>query len=116
MKSAGWYRRQLERGQIRGLVDGSSGPPDRRTVKCECGMKAILPLFIFVDACGWEIIKGDPFAREFAPNRTRLNSVFGYSSACVPSILSGRWPEEHRNWCYFVYDPPRSPFKSLRAL
>jgi len=34
----------------------------------------------------------------------------------VPSILSGRWPDEHRNWCYFVYDPKNSPFKSLRCL
>jgi hypothetical protein len=42
--------------------------------------------------------------------------VFGYSSACVPSIVSGAWPSEHRNWCYFVYDPARSPFKSLRPL
>ncbi len=78
-------------------------------------MKAILPLFVFIDACGWEIIKEDPFARDFAPNRKRLESVFGYSSTCVPSILSGRWPDQHRNWCYFVYDPAHSPFKSLRA-
>ncbi len=79
-------------------------------------MKAILPLFIFIDACGWEIIKDHPFAGSFAPNRKRLDSVFGYSSTCVPSILSGRWPEEHRNWCYFVYDPKNSPFKALRPL
>jgi len=79
-------------------------------------MKAVLPLFVFVDACGWEIIRNDPFAREFAPNRRRLESVFGYSSACVPSILSGRWPAEHRNWCYFVYDPQGSPFRKLRLL
>lgn len=79
-------------------------------------MKAVLPLFVFVDACGWEIIKNDPFARDFAPNRRKLDSVFGYSSACVPSILSGRWPDEHRNWCYFVYDPKHSPFKFLRGL
>jgi hypothetical protein len=79
-------------------------------------MKAILPLFIFIDACGWEIIKNDPFARASAPHRKRLESVFGYSSACIPSILSGRWPEEHRNWCYFVYDPVNSPFRSLRRL
>ncbi|HSU57293.1 MAG TPA: alkaline phosphatase family protein, partial [Candidatus Dormibacteraeota bacterium] len=46
----------------------------------------------------------------------RLESVFGYSSACVPSILSGAWPVEHRNWSYFVYDPVNSPFKSLRCL
>ena len=79
-------------------------------------MKAILPLFIFIDACGLELLKHDPFARDFAPYRKRLDSVFGYSSTCVPSILSGRWPEEHRNWCYFVYDPENSPFKSLRRL
>jgi len=79
-------------------------------------MKAILPLFVFIDACGWEIIKNDPFAQSFAPNRKRLDSVFGYSSACVPSILSGRWPADHRNWSYFVYDPKNSPFKSLRSL
>ncbi|HTA30027.1 MAG TPA: alkaline phosphatase family protein [Candidatus Cybelea sp.] len=79
-------------------------------------MKAILPLFIFIDACGWEIIKNDPFARAVAPHRKRLESVFGYSSACIPSILSGRWPEDHRNWCYFVYDPANSPFRPLRWL
>jgi hypothetical protein len=79
-------------------------------------MKPFLPLFVFVDACGWEIIRDRPFARSVAPVRRSLRSVFGYSSACVPSILSGRWPVDHRNWCYFVYDPPHSPFRSLRPL
>lgn len=79
-------------------------------------MKKSLALFVFVDACGWEIIKDDPFARGLAPHRRRLRSVFGYSSACVPSILSGRWPVETRNWCYFVYDPKHSPFRPLRWL
>jgi hypothetical protein len=79
-------------------------------------MKPLLPLYIFIDACGWEIIKDDTFAQAWAPNRRRLSSVFGYSSACIPSILSGNWPSEHRNWCYFVYDPANSPFRSLRAL
>ncbi|HXA15244.1 MAG TPA: alkaline phosphatase family protein [Opitutaceae bacterium] len=79
-------------------------------------MKTVLPLFVFVDACGWEIIKDDPFARAVAPYRRKLESVFGFSSACIPSILSGCWPVEHRNWCYFVYDPAHSPFKGLKAL
>jgi hypothetical protein len=77
-------------------------------------VKAILPLFVFIDACGWEIIRNDPFARAFAPYRRRLDSVFGYSSACVPSIVSGAWPTDHRNWSYFVYDPKRSPFRWLK--
>ncbi len=79
-------------------------------------MKAVLPVFVFVGACGWEVIKHEPFARALAPHRRRLESVFGFSSACIPSILSGRRPVEHRNWCYFVYDPVRSPFRGLRAL
>ena len=79
-------------------------------------MKPVLPLFIMVDACGWEIVKHDPFLISCAPHRKRLESVLGYSSTCIPSILSGRWPVEHRNWCYFVYDPERSPFKPLRHL
>lgn len=79
-------------------------------------MKAVLPLFVFVDACGWEIIRDDPFLSGFAPHRQRLRSVLGFSSACIPSILSGRWPVEHRNWCYFVHDPVRSPFRALRPL
>lgn len=69
-----------------------------------------------IDACGWEIVRHDPFLQEHAPLRKRLRSVFGYSSTCVPSILSGRWPVEHRNWCYFVYDPKNSPFRALRLL
>jgi hypothetical protein len=79
-------------------------------------MKRILPLFLMIDACGWEIVKDRPFLKNLAANRKRLTSVFGYSSTCVPSILSGRWPDDHRNWCYFVYDPANSPFKSLRWL
>lgn len=79
-------------------------------------MKPRLALFVFVDACGWEIIKHHPFARAHAPERRQLRSVFGFSSACIPSILSGRWPVSHRNWCYFVYDPPHSPFRFLRHL
>lgn len=79
-------------------------------------MKSVLPIFIMIDACGWEIVKNDPFLRALAPQRKKLTSVFGYSSTCVPSILSGRWPVEHRNWCYFVYDPKNSPFKFLRPL
>src|SRR3954467_15425586 len=79
-------------------------------------MKEVLSLFIMVDACGWEIIKNDPFGKDVAPHRHRLESVFGYSSTCVPSILSGRWPVEHRNWCYYVYAPINSPFRPLRPL
>lgn len=78
--------------------------------------KRSVSLFLMVDACGWEIIKNDPFLKNVAPHRHKLRSVFGYSSACVPSIVSGRWPEQHGNWSYFVHDPENSPFRSLSWL
>ncbi|MBS0656930.1 MAG: alkaline phosphatase family protein [Verrucomicrobia bacterium] len=79
-------------------------------------MKPILPLFIMLDAAGWEILRDRDFLTAEAPHRRKLESVFGYSSACVPSIVSGRWPDSHRNWSYFVYDPPNSPFRKLKGL
>jgi hypothetical protein len=80
-------------------------------------MKDHLDLFIMIDACGWEIIRTRPqFLQHAAPHRRKLESVFGYSSTCVPSILSGRWPDEHQNWCYFIHDPENSPFASLSWL
>lgn len=85
----------------------TSAPPAR---------KAVLPLFIMVDAAGWEILRDRPFLSGIAPHRHRLESVFGYSSTCVPSILSGRWPDEHRHWCYFIHSPETSPFRGLRWL
>lgn len=93
----------------------------RNAVPSDCNAssvrgKRVLGLFVMIDAMGWEIIRDDSFGRDFAPTRKRLDSVFGYSSTCVPSILSGRWPDEHRNWCYFVHDPKNSPFRSLRPL
>jgi hypothetical protein len=76
-------------------------------------MKEVLAISILIDAAGWEIVKDTPFLKNIAPQRKRLDSVFGYSSACIPSIVSGRWPQSHRNWCYFTYDPIKSPFRSL---
>jgi hypothetical protein len=48
--------------------------------------------------------------------RRKFTSVSGFGSACIPSILFGRWPVSHRNGCYFVYDPGNSPFRILRHL
>lgn len=96
-----------------------SASPHRNSVPAGSGerpRRRMLALSVFIDACGWEIIRNRPFLADLAPQRRRLRSVFGYSSACIPSILSGRWPSEHRNWCYFVHDPANSPFRKLRVL
>lgn len=109
---------------VKTISSANSGPPSATPApggpaggeNSRSGKKPLLGLFVMIDAMGWEILRPDPFGKSFAPTRKRLDSVFGYSSACVPSILSGRWPVEHRNWCYFVHDPAHSPFRWLRWL
>lgn len=75
-----------------------------------------LGLFVFVDALGWEIQKKYPFLNGDLPNRAPLETIFGYSSACDPSILTGKYPEEHNHFSFFYYNPKKSPFSLCRPL
>jgi predicted AlkP superfamily pyrophosphatase or phosphodiesterase len=82
----------------------------------ELQQKDKLSMVIFIDALGWEVLKGRKFLEEEMPYRQKLRSVFGFSSACVPSILTGRTPREHLHWSYFFYSRETSPFRFLRPL
>ena len=73
-------------------------------------------IVVFIDALGWEVLKGRSFMEDELPFRRKLRSVFGFSSACIPSILTGLTPREHRHWSFFYYSPQTSPFKPLRLL
>ena len=75
-----------------------------------------ISIVVFIDALGWEVLKGRRFMEERLPFRRKLRSVFGFSSACIPSILTGLMPREHRHWSFFYYSPETSPFKPLRLL
>ncbi|WP_295388469.1 alkaline phosphatase family protein [uncultured Thiodictyon sp.] len=75
-----------------------------------------ISLVVFIDALGWEVLKGRRFMEARLPFRRKLRSVFGFSSACIPSILTGLMPREHRHWSFFYYSPKTSPFKPLRLL
>ncbi len=71
-------------------------------------------IVVFIDALGWEVLNGRRFLEEELPYRRKLRSVLGFSSACVPSILTGRRPQDHHHWSFFFHEPDRSPFKALR--
>jgi predicted AlkP superfamily pyrophosphatase or phosphodiesterase len=72
----------------------------------------VLSLFVLVDALGWEIVKDRrDFLADILPHRQELKTVFGFSSAAIPSILTGLLPREHGHWNLFVYDPKNSPFR-----
>ncbi|MGV3526674.1 MAG: alkaline phosphatase family protein [Candidatus Sericytochromatia bacterium] len=79
-------------------------------------MKRKLALFSFFDALGWEIYRHYGFMADETVDARPLQTVFGFSSAADPSILSGRYPESHGHWSSFFYAPERSPFKPMKLI
>lgn len=75
-----------------------------------------LAIAIFVDACGWGVVEPRPWFLPGLAERRPVRSLFGYSSACVPAILTGRPPDETDHWSSFYYSPGTSPFRPLRHL
>ena len=71
---------------------------------------------MFVDACGWRVVEPRSWYLDHLKYRRSVRSLFGYSSACVPAILTGRRPNETDHWSTFFYSPSTSPFRHLRHL
>jgi predicted AlkP superfamily pyrophosphatase or phosphodiesterase len=78
--------------------------------------KKKLDIFVLIDAFGWELAQRYPFLDDILSHKGPLQTVFGYSSSCDPTILTGTLPQQHGHFSFFVYDPPASPFKSLSPL
>lgn len=79
-------------------------------------MSRRLSIAMFVDACGWGVLESRPWFLSELGFRRPLESLFGYSSACVPAILTGRRPGDNDHWSCFYYSPRTSPFRVLRVL
>ena len=75
-----------------------------------------LDLYVFVDALGWRIAERYGFLRDLLTYRQPLQTIFGYSSSCDPTILTGALPQEHGHFSFFYYNPEESPFRLCRYL
>jgi len=69
-----------------------------------------LDIYILIDALGADFVQDSPFLNDICPYRKRLKTVLGYSSAAIPTILTGRLPDSHLHWCYYYLDKENSPF------
>lgn len=79
--------------------------------------KSSIGLFFFIDAFGWEVYQRNRFfLSDLVRDAKPLETILGYSSACDPSIISGRLPSEHRMWSSFYYSPETCPYRWLRHL
>lgn len=75
-----------------------------------------LSLFTFIDAFGWELIQRHRFLDDLLVTKAPVGTVLGYSSTCIPTILTGKMPREHGHFSFFRYDPKNSPFEACKCL
>jgi hypothetical protein len=75
-----------------------------------------LLLVFLIDALGYRLVR-DAGAFSFleAPDGP-VRCVCGYSSACIPSLLTGKRPVEHGHWAMYLRDPVHSVFRPHRPL
>mgnify|MGYP000380341526 CR=1 FL=1 len=78
--------------------------------------KERLNIFILIDALGWELAKDSGFLQQICPVRMPVKSILGFSSGVIPSILTGRYPKEHKHWSLYYYSPATSPFSWTPSL
>jgi predicted AlkP superfamily pyrophosphatase or phosphodiesterase len=77
---------------------------------------APIRIFVLIDALGWRYVREYQFLRQLLRYRVPVRTVLGFSSAAIPTILTGVAPERHGHWNLFYYNPERSPFAWLRPL
>lgn len=73
-----------------------------------------LHLFVLIDALGWTYVEDSAFLSDLLPYRKPLRTVLGYSSGAIPTLLTGRPPNQNGHWNLFYYAPEGSPFQWLR--
>ena len=70
-----------------------------------------LSLFVFIDALGWELAQRHAFLDDLLPIKKPVQTIFGYSSTCDPTIFTGKLPHDHGHFAFFYYAPDKSPFR-----
>ena len=76
----------------------------------------VVKVFVFIDALGWEQVERYGFLRDLLPNRRKIEMQFGYSCTAIPTILTGKRPEEHGHLAFYDYAPEKSPFRKMKWL
>ena len=73
-------------------------------------------IFILIDALGWDYIKDREFLNDICPRRRPVTSLLGFSSGVIPSILTGKYPPQHKHWFLYFYSPDKNCFRWTRAI
>lgn len=75
-----------------------------------------ISIFVFIDALGWRLFERHGLADDLFNAHAPLETIFGYSCTCDPTILTGCLPRDHKHFSFFVHNPARSPFRWMSPL
>jgi hypothetical protein len=78
--------------------------------------KRHISVCVLIDALGWKVLGDRKFLNDLLVFRQPLKTVLGFSSAAIPSLLTGKSPSQHGHWNLFYFDPSGSPFAWLHWL
>jgi hypothetical protein len=62
------------------------------------------------------LLQRHEFLDDILVTKRPLQTVFGYSSTCDPTIITGQSPQDHGHFSFFYYNPALSPFSICRWL
>jgi len=75
-----------------------------------------LSICVFIDALGYALLRRHAFLDDVLVLKQPLGTIFGYSSTCDPTIITGLLPRDHGHFSFYYYNPAGSPFRWLRPL
>lgn len=75
----------------------------------------MISVYVLIDALGWKYLEDRKFLNDILPFRIPIQTVLGFSSGAIPTILTGVPPAVTGHWNLFYYDPKNSPFRWLKA-
>lgn len=74
----------------------------------------MIAVVTLIDALGWTYVKDRQIMPDVLEYRTEVQTVLGFSSGAIPTLLSGKMPKDSGHWNLFFYDPQHSPFRWVR--
>lgn len=78
--------------------------------------KRPINIVVLIDALGWRYLENRTFLNAELPFRQSLQTILGFSSGAIPTIMTGLPPAKTGHWNLFYYDPKNSPFRWMKFL
>ncbi len=71
---------------------------------------------LLVDALGWELASGQPGFASGLSHRRKVETILGFSAGALPTVFTGKMPQQHGRWRMYRRSRGSSPFRGFEWL